>query len=327
MLEAVNEKLENGKPRFSSFMDPPARGSFADAVIADSLSMRTLASIDIPLVPGFVERSVDNAIIGSLMRVRGYRQLFSLIERGGLYAGAAFRLWLEEKLAAKELGGLTLGEFHARQGADLSLAVADTTDGELRILNHRTAPDCPVSWAVRMSMSIPFIWQEVVWRSEWGTYLGDSIADHTIVDGGVLSNFPLDLLIDTDAVVQDVMGAEIVGDRIQNLGFLIDETLDVPGAPPAEDADDDDEAEAGDAEESAAQKEARFKLLKRVGRLVDTMMSANNKRTIEGHEEQVCRVPAKGYGTTEFAMSEDRVRALVDAAAAATHAHLDARGV
>ena len=38
-------------------------------------------------------------------------------------------------------------------------------------LNHRTAPNCPVAWAVRMSMSIPFIWQAVVWEEAWGLYL------------------------------------------------------------------------------------------------------------------------------------------------------------
>ena len=39
-------------------------------------------------------------------------------------------------------------------------------------LNHRTAPDVPVAMAVRMSMSIPFVWREVVWQKEWGTYCG-----------------------------------------------------------------------------------------------------------------------------------------------------------
>ena len=41
-----------------------------------------------------------------------------------------------------------------------------------------------------MSMSVPLLWQEVVWEPEWGTYRGTSVAGNTIVDGGLLSNFP-----------------------------------------------------------------------------------------------------------------------------------------
>ena len=55
---------------------------------------------------------------------------------------------------------------------DLSLVVTDTTNREMLVLNHRTAPDVPVAMAVRMSMSIPFVWREVVWHKEWGTYCG-----------------------------------------------------------------------------------------------------------------------------------------------------------
>jgi len=37
-------------------------------------------------------------------------------------------------------------------------------------------------------MSIPLVWDEVVWQKEWGAYLGRDLTGHLVVDGGVLSN-------------------------------------------------------------------------------------------------------------------------------------------
>ena len=74
------------------------------------------------------------------------------------------------------------------------------------VLNHRTAPDVPVAMAVRMSMSIPFVWREVVWQKEWGTYCGIDKTGATIVDGGVLSNFPIDLVACSDERIKKIMG-------------------------------------------------------------------------------------------------------------------------
>ena len=327
MLVAVNEKEADGKtPRFVSFMDAPEEGSFADAVVNDSLSMRTLQAIDLPLIPEVLEAKIDRMIMGRLMKLRGYRQLFSLIERGGLYSGATFRAWLEEKLDAKKLAGLTLAEFHAKTEVDLSLAATDTTAGELRILNHRTTPNCPVSWAVRISMSIPFVWQEVVWKRAWGGYLGERITGNVFVDGGVLSNFPLDLLISTEPHVLDIMGHDIVQDEVPNLGFLIDETLEVENAPHRSDTEEeDDEHDDDDEDETGDERASRFKMIRRVKRLVDTMTSASNQRTIGDHEDEIYRVPAKGYGTTEFGMSDERVSALVKSAEVHTTKHLEGR--
>ena len=97
-----------------------------------------------------------------------------------------------------------MSEFQAETKSDLSVVASDTTDQEMLILNHRTAPDCPVAWAVRMSMSIPFVWQEVRWQPEWGTYRNKDISGNTIVDGGVLSNFPIDFLTSQDDEIKAI---------------------------------------------------------------------------------------------------------------------------
>jgi NTE family protein len=169
MLAAVNEKLPDGKPRFSTFMDIPE--AFDEKVIEDSLTFELFKKVDIPHIPSLLEGIVDRKIFAILMQMDAYREIFSFVERGGLYAGKMFLDWVTEKLDAgsRNLGQTTMAQFHARTGNDLSVVISDTTSREMRILNHRTAPDCPVRWATRMSMSIPFVWQEVRWQAEWGT--------------------------------------------------------------------------------------------------------------------------------------------------------------
>ena len=229
MLAAVNEKMPDGKPRFSTFMDIPAQFELED--IRSSLTYAIFKKVDLPWIPEMAEGKIDERIFAQLMKLDAYREMFSFVERGGLYAGDKFLVWLKEKLnqGGRDLGEATLSQFHARTGNDLSMIVSDTAAGEMRILNHRTAPACPVAWAVRMSMSIPFVWQEVRWQQQWGQYRNEDIAGHTMVDGGVLSNFPIHLLSFADDEVRAVMG-DTDPASAPNLGLLIDETRPVAGS-------------------------------------------------------------------------------------------------
>lgn len=317
MLEAVNEKLPNGKPRFSTFMDIPE--NFDDLDIHNSLTYAIFKKVDIPFIPQLVEGVVDDCIFSALMKIDAYREMFSFVERGGLYAGDEFLKWLTEKLNARgrNLGHTTLSEFQDRTGSDLSMVASDTKDKEMRILNHRTAPDCPVKWAVRMSMSIPFVWQEVRWQVQWGPYLGEDITGHTFVDGGVLSNFPIDLLTSRDAEVVKIMG-DTDPDEVPNLGFLIDEKLSVEGSGEAEIEEGSESLESG-----LLNNIKRLKTIRRIRCLIDTMTSAHNTLAIEAHEKEICRLPAKSYGTTEFDMSDARLQALINAGRKAMKEYFD----
>ncbi len=207
MLAATNEKLPDGRARFASFMDIPSR--FDEDTISSSLTSAILTSADIPFVPERLEKKADRKFLDTLMRIPVYRNIFSFVERGGWFAGRAFLVWLTEKLNenGRILGNTTLAQFHKRRPAnELTVIGADTSGNNRLILNHRTAPDLPVIWAVRMSMSIPFLWQEVVWQKEWGLYRGQDITGHAIVDGGLLSNFAIDLLVSKDDDIRQMMG-------------------------------------------------------------------------------------------------------------------------
>lgn len=307
MLAAVNEKLPDGKPRFSTFMDIPQ--GFDAKAIEDSLTFELFKNVDIPHIPSMIQGMVDKKIFEILMQMDAYREVFSFVERGGLYAGQKFLEWIGEKLDAggRDLGNCTMAELHSRTGRDLSVVISDTASQEMRVLNHRTAPDCPVRWATRMSMSIPFIWQEVRWQAEWGTYLGEEITGHTIVDGGVLSNFPIRLFTSRDEDVVRVMGD---GDPAQSraLGLLIDESLPVAGSGTAAEETGNDGRPG-----SMLDNVKRLKTVKRIKGLADTMMQAHDLASMETHRDKICRLPAKGYGTTEFDMSDARLQALINA--------------
>lgn len=94
LLAASNEKLPNGKPVFSSFMDIPDKNEFASKDIEESLTYTIFKNIDLPGIPGWVEKRLDQLIFQQFMRLRVYRELFSFVERGGLYGGEAFRHWM-----------------------------------------------------------------------------------------------------------------------------------------------------------------------------------------------------------------------------------------
>jgi predicted acylesterase/phospholipase RssA len=212
------------------------------------------------------------------------------------------------------LGEATFAEFHAQTGQDLSLVAADISSSDLLVLNHRTAPQCPVVWAVRMSMSVPFAWQEVIWRAEWGTYLDRDITDHRIVDGGLLSNFPIEYLISKDKEVVEVMGDTDGSPNV--LGLLIDEALAVPGA--------DEVPKTNPLISNLNQFDVKeLEIVRRISNLVDTALSGHGKIVIDAYEEFVCRLPAKGYGTLEFEMTDQRLAAIIDAGRMTMDAYFD----
>ena len=333
MKRALEEKDANGEPMFASFMDKPTLDDFTKDDINQSVTKKFFQQINIPLVPEKAEDWVDEKIIRRLLNLKAYPTLFSFVERGGLYVGKAFLAWFRDRLDEKgPYSTLTLAQLHSQpgrgRGRDLSLVATDTSARQMLVLNHRTAPNCPVAWAVRMSMSIPFAWHEVRWESEWDPYqtFNDAgtelksetnLAGHCIVDGGALSNFPINMLTSDEPSVRAVMG-DTVPNRDAVLGLLIDEELEVEGAPPPPDTSEDDDA-------GVAGNIKKLRTVQRVFRLIDTMSSAHDKQLIAANEDLICRVPAKTYGTMEFDMTDERKERLIDGGRKAMEKHLEGR--
>jgi NTE family protein len=307
IMAAVMERLPDGKPRFSSFMDVPAATDFSDTVRANSLTMTAFKEIDLPFVPAAFQGRLEKELLDRMLNNSIFARLFSFTECGGYFSGRTFPAWLREKLAVKGiLATDTLADFNRKTGADLSVVTSDTTDMEMLVLNHRTAPAVPVANAVRMSMSIPFVWAEVVWQPEWGTYLGRAKAGNIMVDGGMLSNFPIRLVATTDDEITTIMGdTDPAGAR--NLGLMIDETLAVAGEPDTN---------------KTPLPVTRLRTVQRLSRMVDTMMGAADNDMVRRYASDICRLPAKGYGTLEFGMEGDRLNRFIDASRVAMQRHL-----
>jgi len=313
MQDALSERVD-GEPVFAGFLGVPE--SFDTEIISASATREWLAKTDIPIIPDGWENRVDEWIVETLLKSALYRHIFSFVERGGWYSADAFLAWLKRKLDEGMVNGeprrysdKTLEEFFAETEVDLTLLAADVTDGRLLVLNHRTAPDLPLVWAVRMSMSVPLLWQEVIWQPEWGLYRGNDISGNAVVDGGLLSNFPIELFITEEPMWTAVMGPK-KSDHL--IGMLIDESLPVPGVDP-------DDC-------PAASSLADLRTVGRIKGLVETVTQARDKAVISAYKDFVLRLPAKCYQTTEFNMEEWKRELLVKAGDEKMTAFLNEQG-
>jgi NTE family protein len=131
----------------------------------------------------------------------------SLLLENGVYEGAYLSQWLGgllEQRGVTTFGDLRLDDPGTSLPEDrryrLVVMASDISRGRLRRLpwdfreRYDLDPDgCPVSEAVRASMSIPFFYEpfrlRYVRRDEDGAHPEEAV----LVDGGMLSNFPVDV--------------------------------------------------------------------------------------------------------------------------------------
>ncbi|WP_315120417.1 patatin-like phospholipase family protein [uncultured Clostridium sp.] len=180
-------------------------GTSAGAIIAALLSVGYKAEEIKALMEELDYRKIMDRRLGSIMNLVFYK---------GLYKGDYIREWLEEKFYAKmknKLGerksvkfkdlvidgeeGILLNNPKYKRKYKLHIIATDVTRGRILILPedieyYGIEPDeLDVSLAVRMSISIPIYFEPVV--------LKDYREKYYIVDGGVMSNFPV-WLFDTE---------------------------------------------------------------------------------------------------------------------------------
>ena len=314
ILSAISEKNEQGDIILADFLDVPE--GFDQEALQNSIIQAWMNNFSMPLLPEIKAEKLKQSAMSWLLDKTSFRKVFSFIQYGGIYTGERFMTWLKGKLNERDagLGEATFAEFHQRTGADFTAITADTTDGVMLQLNHRTAPDLPVVWGVRMSMSLPFIYQEVIWRADWGAFDGADISGHAMVDGGVASNLPIDLLLTHDPELERIMGGK--PDLYLVIGLYIDASIPVPGA-------DKFPPKTSPPEQRIQPGEQWQPLVDRVSRLINTTIRSRDNLEIRLHPNNVCHLPAGGYDTMEFDMSDQRIKLLVDAGHTAMEAFLD----
>lgn len=207
--------------------------------------------------------------------------LFSVEITNGIYKGDYFEEWIGNLLEAK--GVKTFRDLKvkgAKKGKaiyKLRVIAADLSKEKLLVLpqdiqNYGMVPDeLSVAKAIRMSMSIPFFYQPV----KLNYFKNGQKQTSFIVDGGVLSNFPVWLFDDHD-----------FKDTCPTFGFRLVEPV------------------------YGQEKNIRgpFTLMKA---LFSTMMEAHDQRYIEdAHFARSILIPTLGVRTTDFNISYQQQQAL-----------------
>lgn len=109
------------------------------------------------------------------------RDAYSIFKDWGLAPGSYFTTFIEDLIGAKASNPhLTFGELKAWRGVDLVITGTDLSSLQTRYFCEALTPSMTISQAVRISMSIPFMFVPVM--DEDGCY-------H--VDGGLVDNYPI----------------------------------------------------------------------------------------------------------------------------------------
>jgi NTE family protein len=210
----------------------------------------------------------------------------------GVYEGDRFLAWIGELLEAKGVRRFAdlvrPDETDPRWRYSLQVVASDVTKHELLVLPRDAGrlgvePDeLDVALAVRMSMSIPIFFEPVLFENP---KTGET---HVIVDGGMLSNFPV-WLFDSDGVPD-----------WPTFGLLLVEPK--PTVPVAARLPKPEPVGKGPRGVIAYVKAMAHTMMEAHDRLY--VESANYARTIP--------IPTLGVGTTDFELSPERKLALYD---------------
>jgi NTE family protein len=215
----------------------------------------------------------------------------SILKDLGIYEGRAFEEWMRGLLDARDVR--TFGDLVRREDVELKyryklqVIASDVTERRLLVL-PRDAPklgiedpdDIDVAQAVRMSMSIPIFFEPVRFTNR------QTDKEHLIVDGGMLSNFPV-WLFDAEEPQWPTIGMKLV----QKPETPIGEELAEPGP-----------------------RAGITQVIGYLRSLVDTMMAAHDRLYVEQHEfdRRTIGIDTLGVGTTEFDLPPQRALELYE---------------
>ena len=220
----------------------------------------------------------------------------SILKDLGIYEGKAFEDWMRGLLEAQ--GVRTFGDLVRREEVELryryrlQVIASDVTERRLLVL-PRDAPklgigdpdDIDVARAVRMSMSIPIFFEPVRFENP------ETGEEHLIVDGGMLSNFPV-WLFDAEEPQWPTIGMKLVQPPETPIGDQLTEPVPRAGI---------------------------TQVIGYLRSLVDTMMAAHDRLYVEQNDfdRRTIGIDTLGVGTTEFDLSTERALALYESGRAA----------
>lgn len=183
-------------------------GTSAGAVVAAlAAAGYTAAELRQIMLAQDLHTFTDGGLLDAVPGLDAITHAIDILFQLGMYKGDTFLHFMEKKLAAKNVH--TFRDLHYRgyrEGVDdakykyrLRVVASDITQGRMLVLPediagyrefHGNPDELPVALAVRMSMSIPLFFKPVRLTNRAGQSC-------VIVDGGILSNFPV-WLFDSD---------------------------------------------------------------------------------------------------------------------------------
>jgi NTE family protein len=332
MLEVMSKRDKNKKLAFAGFM---ARSSldFEEMNVGKAdweqatqavlqLNPKKILKAILPAIPVKVlaEFLIESLILPKVDQLRkdaakaATNKALSILLHGSACDATPFLDWMKKILKAKKIDPeITLEAFHQQiskdRGEQLSLVAADIDEQEVLVLNHHTAPKLPLVQAVRMSMSIPFVWPEVIWQEDWGRYrVVKEKKGHGIVDGGLLTNFPIRYFLDPQhSKASGVLGPPPSSKKnspVKLLGLLLDNKLPVTVMEPRPENWSD-----------------LLPAVQTSERLFDTLLDTWDLETMreffdeEGKTKEgvkaICRIGTRNYSALEFDLDGPRLDELV----------------
>ncbi len=271
LVGAVSVTEEKGY-RFENVAGTSAGAIVASLIAADYTANEMKNIMDELDYSKFKDKSLLDKIplIGPILSV-GFEK--------GIYEGDVFEKWLRKLLAEKGVhtfGDLVMEEYkdNPKYRYRLQVIAADMTRGKMIVLPgdieaYDISPDkLDVAHAVRMSMSVPFFFEPVLVQDTEGN-------TSYIVDGGVLSNYPVWLFDDgTDDPPWPTLGYKLVEPN-EGMPHVIRGPLSMLAA------------------------------------LFSTMMEAHDSRYIEDSDfVRTVPIPTLGVRIIEFDLSPERSEAL-----------------
>jgi NTE family protein len=287
-LVGAVEHLEAAGVQFQNVVGTSA-GAIVAALVAAGYSAPQLRTIMQELD---FRRFTDKS---KLDRVPLIGPAVSLLREKGVYEGDYFERWMRELLLKSPRKVRTFRDLHMvdpRTGKEekpdskyfyrLQVIAADICRRKQLVLPWdiadygRDPEDLDVAWAVRMSMSIPLFFEPVRIQDRQGRTC-------YVVDGGVLSNFPVDILdSDKPNPPWPTFGLKLV-EQVGEDGAVVDEPSRIQGP---------------------------FSLLRA---LVSTMLEAHDARYIEQKNfDRTIAIPTLGVRTTDFGLRRPQSDALHD---------------
>ena len=142
--------------------------------------------------------------------------LYRLIFRYGVYRGQSILDWLEDKLQAK--GIITFSDLKV----DARIVVSDISSCCAKVFSKQNTPDYSVAKAVRMSLSIPVLYQPCFYEHRF------------CVDGGLINNLPLTVFKNSSRptlglliVSSSIKAEQEINNFLDYLAVIIDTSISI----------------------------------------------------------------------------------------------------